>query len=111
MRTAFLIILLSSSTVFGQVKQTNKTVKYILIKATKEIPGDINQTAIDSLDEPLKAIAAYYSALGGSYCQQDSNSIETCELTSALGLGTQGSDMHKALIKNWFSTTLLQMHF
>jgi len=88
MRIISLIILLFfSSTVFGQAKQVGKPIKYIIIKATDEIPGDINQTTVDSLDEPLKAIAAYYSALGGSYCDQDTSFVETCELTTALGLG------------------------
>jgi hypothetical protein len=87
---------------FGQTRQPIKTTKYVLIKATKEIPGDINQNIIDKLDEPLKAIAAYYSALGGSNCSQDTSYAETCDLTTALGLGNQGSEKHKALIQKWF---------
>ena len=102
MRIIVFIILLFSSSIYAQTKQANKAIKYVLIKATKTIPGDINQSVINSLNEPLKAIAAYYSALGGSNCQQDSNSVETCELTSALKLGTQGSGKHKALLKKWF---------
>ena len=96
------IIFMFSLTVFGQTKQIIKTKKYIVIKATKEIPGDINQDVVDNLDEPLKAIAAYYSALGGSNCTQDTTFAETCDLTTALGLGNQGSEKHKALIKKWF---------
>lgn len=70
--------------------------------ATKEPPGEINQSDINKLDEPLRAIAAYYSGLGGSNCTQDSNFVENCNLTDALGLGNQGSEKHKALLKKWF---------
>jgi hypothetical protein len=101
-RLAWTIIFLYSLNVLGQTRQLIKSTKYTLIKATKEIPGDINQLVIDKLDEPLKAIAAYYSALGGSNCTQDTSLEETCDLTTALGLGNQGSEKHKALIKKWF---------
>ena len=59
--------------------------------------AEINKSAIDKLDEPLKALAAYYSALAGSNCDG-----KYCELTSALGLGDQGSKAHIELIKKWF---------
>jgi hypothetical protein len=96
------IFLLASLAVFGQTKNTVKTTTYTLIKATKEPPGEINQSDINKLDEPLRAIAAYYSGLGGSNCTQDTNFVETCFLTDALGLGNQGSEKHKALLKKWF---------
>ena len=95
----WILSLLCSLTALGQ---TGKATKYILIKAGSEIPGEIKQSAIDKLDEPLKAIAAFYSAMGGSSCFQDTTDTETCELTTALGLGNQGSEQHKALIKKWF---------
>jgi len=98
----YTILFMHSLIVFGQTRQPVKAAKYILIKASKEIPGDINQDAIDKLDEPLKAIAAYYSALGGSNCSQDTSYAESCDLTTALGLGNQGSEKHKALIQKWF---------
>lgn len=65
---------------------------------TTEIPGEIDTTTIEKLNEPLKALTAFYSAIGGSYC-----SGELCDLTTALGLGKQGSDRHKNLIKTYFS--------
>ncbi len=91
-----------SLTAFSQTTMKAKKEKHVIIKAIDEVPGDINQTAIDKLDEPLKAIAAYYSGLGGSNCRQDTNLVETCDLTTALGLGNQGSEQHKALLKKWF---------
>jgi hypothetical protein len=100
---ALAVAFLYSLTTWAQDNLVDKPLKYILIKATKEIPGEINQTAIDKLDEPLRAIAAYYSALGGSNCTQDTGYVETCDLTTALGLGTQGSEQHKALIKKWLA--------
>ncbi|HMO60825.1 MAG TPA: hypothetical protein PKC39_05465 [Ferruginibacter sp.] len=52
---------------------------------------------IKKLSEPLQAIAAMYSGFGGSDC-----TANTCELTTALGLGNQGSEKHKAIIAKWF---------
>lgn len=78
------------------IKEVNE--KFTLIKKSKQTPGDINKADIDKLSEPLKAIAALYSGLGGSNC-----SGENCELTTALGLGKQGSQAQKDLVKKWFS--------
>lgn len=64
---------------------------------TTEIPGKIETTTIEKLNEPLRALTAFYSAIGGSNCNG-----EFCDLTSALGLGKQGSDRHKNLIKKFF---------
>ncbi len=64
---------------------------------TTEIPGEINTTTIEKLNEPLIALTAFYSSMGGSNC-----SGEFCDLTTALGLGKQGSDRHKNLIKTYF---------
>src|SRR5689334_16197473 len=77
--------------------QAAKTETFILINKTNSIPGTVNQAAIAKLNEPLKAIAAYYSSMEGSNCNND-----MCELTTALGLGKQGSDTHINLIKKWF---------
>ena len=70
---------------------------YRIVKKTNSIPGDINKDDIKKLTEPLRALAAFYSAMGGTMCNDDE-----CELTTALGLGKQGSDAHKILIKNIF---------
>jgi hypothetical protein len=59
--------------------------------------GKVDKTRVAGLSPALKALAAYYSALGGTDC------IElTCELTSALGLGNQGSAAQVNLIKKYF---------
>lgn len=58
----------------------------------------INNKDINQLNEPLKALAAYYSTLAGSDCDRG-----TCELTTALGLGNQGSREHKEIITKWFN--------
>ncbi|MFP3593797.1 hypothetical protein [Chryseobacterium sp. SIMBA_038] len=86
-----------NSTPAEEIKEAAKTENYILIAESKETPGTINETAIQKLSEPLKAIAALYSGLGGSNCQG-----ENCELTTALGLGKQGSQAQKDLVKKWF---------
>lgn len=70
--------------------------KFILIKKGKKVPGSINSNDISKLSEPLLAIAAFYSGLGGSNCNG-----KICELTSALGLGKQGSQKHKNIISKW----------
>jgi hypothetical protein len=64
---------------------------------TTEIPGEIDTTTIEKLNEPLKALTAFYSAMGGTMC-----SGEYCNLTTALGLGKQGSEKHKSLIEKYF---------
>ncbi|WP_415326599.1 hypothetical protein [Chryseobacterium sp. MMS23-Vi53] len=74
-----------------------KTEKYILIAESKDAPGTINEADIKKIPESLKAIAALYSGLGGSNCEG-----ENCELTTALGLGKQGSQAQKDLVKKWF---------
>lgn len=70
---------------------------YNLIRKTADLPGIVDTAEIKRLSTPLKALAAFYSAMGGSGCTG-----ETCELTSALGLGKQGSDEHKKLIQEYF---------
>lgn len=76
---------------------TPKTETYNLIAESKETPGKIDEASIKKLSEPLKAIAALYSGLGGSNCNG-----ENCGLTTALGLGKQGSQAQKDLVKKWF---------
>ena len=72
--------------------QAQKTYTLIPIKTKK-----INTAIITGLPEYLKGLAALYSAMGGTDC------IELhCELTSALGLGKQGSDAQKNMIKKYF---------
>jgi hypothetical protein len=72
------------------------TKKYVLVKKTNQIPGDINSPDISKLTEPLLAVAAFYSGLGGTNCTG-----EECDLTTALGLGKQGSIEHKRIISKW----------
>lgn len=62
-----------------------------------EIPGLIDTIKIKSLNQPIRALTAFYAAMGGSLCSGDH-----CDLTTALGLGKQGSSEHKALILKYF---------
>jgi len=83
---------------------------YTLIKAAR-IPNSQNspikfkilyyQKDIDRLNEPLRALAAYYSALLGSNCI-DSEHLEICELTTALGLKYQGSEEYLKILAKWY---------
>lgn len=57
----------------------------------------VDNNTIKKLTEPQKGLLALYSAMGGSNCTN-----ETCDLTTALGLGKQGSDLHKNMIKKYF---------
>lgn len=59
--------------------------------------GKVNKNIVGSLPEHLKAVAAFYSAMGGTDCLE-----QECVLTTALGLGKQGSDAQKDLIKKYF---------
>ncbi len=96
----FLIIIFFSCVGFSQAS----TQKFILITkdngkkllGAREFSDDIKK-----LDEPLRALAAWYSAAGGTLCDSPNDS-EFCGLTTALGLGKQGSEAHKALLKKYF---------
>ncbi len=73
------------------------SIKYELIHDTDSIPGNIGDGVASHLKAPIKALAAFYAAMGGSGCDG-----EECRLTTALGLGKQGSDAHKKLIQDYF---------
>jgi hypothetical protein len=59
--------------------------------------GKVNINTASHLPGHIKAMAAFYSALGGTDCLD-----QQCVLTTALGLGRQGSDAQKNLIKKYF---------
>jgi len=67
---------------------------YIIIP---EKTAKVNEQQVTGLPKNLKAMAALYSALGGTDCVE-----RECALTKALGLGSQGSVAHKALIQQYF---------
>jgi hypothetical protein len=69
----------------------------IITEFADAFEGDIDTSEINKLNEPLRALTALYSALAGTECD-----TSTCELTTALGLGSQGSEVHKSLIKKYF---------
>lgn len=65
-------------------------------------PDTINVNSIDTnlikdLDEPLRAVAAFYSAKFGTGGDLNNNG-----LTIALGLDSQGSAKHKELVSKYF---------
>ena len=102
LKSIFLFTVLVS--LFG-IKFNTNSKKYILIRiVSKSVPdftkkvkvAEINKQDVDKLNEPLRALAAYYSALAGNNCDGTN-----CELTYALGLGAQGSDKQINLIKKW----------
>jgi hypothetical protein len=73
----------------GQAQKTYQ----LIVKKT----GKLNLPVIQNLPPNLRAMAAFYSAMGGTGC------IDlTCGLTTALGLGNQGSDAQKSLIEKYF---------
>jgi len=59
--------------------------------------GILNKKLAAILPVSLKAMAALYSAMGGTNCMD-----QHCELTTALGLGQQGSEAQKNLILKYF---------
>jgi hypothetical protein len=83
-------------TIFSVICSAQKRVFKIILN-TETLPGDIDSTVVNHLNESLRAMVAFYGALGGSNCNENK-----CELTTALGLGDQGSIAHKALIKKYF---------
>jgi len=74
----------------------------VLIRPSKQAPGILDSAALDALDEPLRAMAAFYAATGGTDCDG-----AHCALTTALMLGKQGSEAHKSLIARYFPTDSL----
>lgn len=67
---------------------------YIIIQKKD---GKLNMPAIAGLTASLKGMAAFYSAMGGTDCLDGQ-----CGLTTALGLGNQGSQAQKKLIQQYF---------
>jgi hypothetical protein len=84
-----LVIILLAFLTTGRAQKT-----YTLISKKTE---KINKAVVTSLPPYLKALAAFYSAMGGTNCLD----LE-CDLTLALGLGKQGSDAQKKLIEKYF---------
>jgi hypothetical protein len=78
--------------VFQQASHGQKIYDLIPQKTSK-----VNNKLAAGLPPNLKAMAAFYSAMGGTDCLQ-----QECVLTTALGLGRQGSDAQKALIQKYF---------
>jgi hypothetical protein len=71
--------------------------------------GKVNADFITKADEPTKAIIALISSYAGTDCWWENDKPNedytnlSCQLTTALGLGLQCSDMHKKLMKKWFA--------
>lgn len=85
----FLVLVLLQACIAGQAQKT-----YLLISKKT---GKLNNSLINTLPPSLKALAAFYSALGGTGCAD-----QQCALTTALGLGNQGSAAQKNLIIKYF---------
>ena len=91
--------------------ETPASGKYTLVKVVSEYfpafgkkmkVARVNKSDVAKLSEPLSALAAYYSCLGGTNCDVNENNDEVCELTMALGLGIQGSEKQILLLQTWF---------
>jgi hypothetical protein len=78
----------------GIVENAKAQKTYVLIAKKTE---KLNKAVVTSLPQHLKALAAFYSAMGGSNCRD-----QECALTTALGLGNQGSDAQKSMIQKYF---------
>jgi len=93
MRIAWVVLsFVFIATVSGQTVEID-----IIEPSNKTVSGVVNNAVIKNFGEPMKAIVAYYAAIAGSNC--DGN---TCGLTTALGLGNQGSDAHIQLLQKYF---------
>jgi len=75
-------------------KNSHSQKNYILIPKNS---GELRNGVIAALPPSLKAMAALYAAMGGTGCAD-----QQCALTTALGLGNQGSDAQKKLIQKYF---------
>ena len=78
--------------VFLNDSQAQKIYDLIPKKTSK-----VNNKLAAELPPKLKAMAALYSAMGGTDCLE-----QECVLTTALGLGKQGSEAQKKMIQKYF---------
>jgi hypothetical protein len=83
----FFLLIFATKPVAGYSQKT-----YLLIDKN----GKLNKQTISGLSQSLRALAAFYSAMGGTDCID-----QQCALTTALGLGDQGSDEQKKLIEKY----------
>jgi hypothetical protein len=90
----FVICCLQILFLLGIVENSKAQKTYILISKKTE---KLNKAVVTALPPYLKALAAFYSAMGGTNCMD-----QQCALTSALGLGQQGSDAQKSIIQKYF---------
>jgi hypothetical protein len=84
-----LILLLAHIFITGRSQNT-----YILIPKNT---GKINKSVLARLPPAFRGLAAFYSGMGGTGCMD-----RQCALTTALGLGDQGSADQKKIIKKYF---------
>jgi hypothetical protein len=88
------LLIICAFFLFSSFSESSLQKTYVLIPKKNEKP-DIH--VIKNLPPNLQGMAALYSAMGGSNCID-----QECMLTSALGLGKQGSDAQKSLIEKYF---------
>ncbi len=79
------------------VKKRNVYKVYRKVSPTNPASDTVYKNNIKRLNEPLRALVSFYSAMNGTLCTGTN-----CELTTSLGLGKQGSDRHKSLISKYF---------
>jgi len=109
MKRISVIIILLATALTGYC-QKNKPSTYRLITIENKLDEEgrkykaavVNQKAVDKLNEPLRALAAYYTCWIQCNCEFDSGEQISCELTRALGLGDQGSEKQIAILQKWF---------
>jgi hypothetical protein len=94
MKYLLLNIFLTSFVFITNTGNCQKSIHKIILSSGEM---NIDTVEVKTLKESLKGLLALYSAMGGSNCDG-----ETCDLTTALGLGAQGSNAHKALILKYF---------
>lgn len=87
----------STTIPINHYSSVSKRIVYRIYTQTKIVHGVLNKNDIKRLNEPLIALAAFYSAMNGTMCNG-----ANCNLTSNLGLEKQGSYKHKSLIKTYF---------
>jgi hypothetical protein len=90
-------VLIACSLLFSVLAECQVVSVDVIEQSNKTVPGVINTAVIKNFSEPMKAIVAYYAALAGSNCDGT-----VCGLTTALGLGNQGSDAHIQLLQKYF---------
>ena len=110
MKYALIVYFLFSQSLSNAQVKKIKEEQYVLLKVVQKHKEngkaykmlEANQKDINKLKGPLRGLAVYYTCWIQSDCTFDTTGNVICDLTTALGLGYQGSDEQIEELEKWF---------